>query len=108
MRYFAHMLLKEIALRSRIGELGAFLLSVVVVALLELPLAAGPAAASRQTASELYNYRTASSRTYDNHDGTFTTKLFSGPVHYRDSEGVWRPISSSLVPSQEPGYAWQN
>ena len=109
MRHFARIPLKGIVLRSPLAELGAFLLALAALALLELPLAAAPAGASTRIApGELYNYRTASSRTYDNHDGTFTSKLWSGPVHYRDQDGDWRPISSALVPTDEPGYAWQN
>ncbi|MEV4411366.1 LamG-like jellyroll fold domain-containing protein [Catellatospora sp. NPDC049609] len=37
------------------------------------------------------------SHLYENVDGSFTRKLFSDPVNYRDADGVWKPIDRSLV-----------
>jgi RHS repeat-associated protein len=93
-----------------VGQFCALVLAGVVAALLQVPLAADQVAQATAPPppSELVQERTASSRTVDNHDGTFTTSLYSGPVHYRDTDGVWRPISSALVPSAEQGYTYEN
>lgn len=93
-----------------VGQFFALLLAGVVAALLQVPLAADSVAEATPPPppSELIQKRTASSRTLDNHDGTFTTSLYSGPVHFRDGQGSWQPISSALVPSLESGYAYQN
>ncbi|HYP24222.1 MAG TPA: DNRLRE domain-containing protein, partial [Actinomycetota bacterium] len=57
---------------------------------------------------ELVGRRTQSSKTFRNPDGTVTTRLFSGPVHYRGRDGRWKEIDSSLVAADEPGYALRN
>jgi RHS repeat-associated protein len=80
-----------------------------VLALVQFPLASGSLA--RATAQpppdELIQRRTETSKTFDNHDGTYTRVLYSGPVHYRDAH-QWRPISSEIVAADESGYAWRN
>lgn len=94
------------------GQFCALVLAGIVAALLQVPLAADQVAEATPPPppSELVQERTASSRTFDNHDGTFTTSLYSGPVHFREDQGQrqWHPISSALVPSGEPGYAYEN
>lgn len=62
----------------------------------------------REASEEVVALRTATSRTVRNVDGTLTTLLYTAPVHYRDEQDAWRPISSKLVPSALPGYAWRN
>src|SRR5438552_1094452 len=88
----------------------ALLLTALVVLVLSIPLAASkPAEATAPPPpSELVQFRTVSSRTFDNHDGTYTTNAYSGPIHYRDEQGQWQPISSALVASGEQGYAYEN
>jgi Concanavalin A-like lectin/glucanases superfamily/TGF-beta propeptide len=66
------------------------------------------AAAAAGQAVEVVELRSATSQTFVNVDGTLTTSLYSGPIHYRDASGEWHPISSRLIPSIEPGYAWRN
>jgi RHS repeat-associated protein len=96
--------------RAWFAQLGALALALAVASILELPLAATTTAAADPPPppSELVGQRTASSRTFDNHDGTYTTSLYSGPVHYRDAQGAWRPISSAVVPTTESGYGFEN
>lgn len=45
------------------------------------------------------------SRTYAKPDGTWTTEVSPTPVNYRDAEGVWQPIDSTLVASARAGFA---
>lgn len=84
--------------------------SLAVMSLLQVPLAGRLDRRSHSAAApaELVQERTASSRTFDNHDGTLTTALYSGPVHFRDVEGAWRLSGSNLVAAGEQGYAWRN
>lgn len=56
---------------------------------------------------ELPEERTATSRTFRNPDGSFTTEFFTTPINY-NQHGAWRPISSDLIPAGEAGYAWRN
>ncbi len=88
----------------------ALLLTAFIVFFLRVPLAAETTAEATPPPppSELVEYRTVSSRTFDNHDGTYTTAAYSGPIHYRDEQGRFQPISSALVASGEAGYAYEN
>jgi len=96
--------------RSWLGQIVALILALAALALVQVPLAADTIAEAitPPPPSELVQFRTLSSRTFDNHDGTYTTSAYSGRIHYRDDAGVLRPISSQLVASQEPGYAYEN
>ncbi|MGD0557188.1 MAG: LamG-like jellyroll fold domain-containing protein, partial [Streptosporangiaceae bacterium] len=42
---------------------------------------------------------TATTDLYKNADGSYTRKVFEGPVNYRTSSGAWAPIDTSLVPT---------
>lgn len=64
-----------------------------------------PSESSQDSREELVGRRTQSSKTFRNPDGTVTTRLFSGPVHYRGRDGRWKEIDSSLVVADQPGYA---
>jgi RHS repeat-associated protein len=57
---------------------------------------------------ELPERRTQNSQTRRNEDGSLTTSVFAGPVHYRTGDGSWQPIDSRLRPIAEEGYAWAN
>lgn len=57
---------------------------------------------------ELIQKRTAQSKTFQNSDGTYTTELFTTPVHYQDDNGNWNAINNTLVASDEPGYVAEN
>ena len=92
------------------GQFGALVFAAIVAALVQVPFAADQIAEADTPPppSEVLQARTISSRTHDNHDGTYTTSLYSGPVHYRDAQGRWRSISSAVVPTTESGYGLQN
>ncbi|HEX2296591.1 MAG TPA: DNRLRE domain-containing protein [Actinomycetota bacterium] len=57
---------------------------------------------------ELVGRRTQTSKTYLNPDGTLTTTLFSGPVHYDDGRGNWEEIQDELVPTDSGPFAIRN
>ncbi len=57
---------------------------------------------------ELPERRTQNSKTRRNEDGSLTTTVFAGPVHYRAGDGSWQPIDSRLRPIAQDGYAWAN
>ncbi|HEY2940450.1 MAG TPA: DNRLRE domain-containing protein [Gaiellaceae bacterium] len=57
---------------------------------------------------ELPALRSETTRTYRLEDGTYSTLFYAGPINYRDEDGVWRPIDDTLVPSSQPGYAYEN
>jgi RHS repeat-associated protein len=60
-----------------------------------------------ESRQELAGLRTATSKTFRNADGTFTTAVYGEPVHYRDARRGWREIQSGLIATDEPGYAWR-
>lgn len=57
-----------------------------------------PSRANNAHREELPGFRDATSNTYQNPDGTFTTEIFDQPVNYRADDRSWRHIDSSLVP----------
>ncbi|MFI0163383.1 polymorphic toxin-type HINT domain-containing protein [Streptomyces sp. NPDC017095] len=59
----------------------------------------------RATSREIVSRRDAHSRTYANDDGTRTTEFSTSPLNYRERDGKWRGIDSSLV---ERGGGWAN
>ena len=69
--------------------------------------AAGPMRSAAPT-GELEERRTRSSSTVRNADGTLTTTLHAGAVHYRDTRGSWRPIKSDVVEERRDGFAYRN
>lgn len=60
-----------------------------------------PVEASAPAPVELVDERTASSRTLDNGDGTFTTELLTDPIFYRPggaADADWQPIEVGFDP----------
>jgi RHS repeat-associated protein len=53
-------------------------------------------------------FDTETSETVLNEDGTYTTTIYPAPINYQNPEGDWVPIDNTLVPSSEPGFAWEN
>jgi len=45
---------------------------------------------------EVFQLRTRHSKTFDNHDGTYTA-VFLSDLHYEDGEGRWRDVDLSLT-----------
>ncbi|MCM3923452.1 hypothetical protein ND748_17515 [Frankia sp. AiPs1] len=37
----------------------------------------------------------------------YRTEVSSSPVNYRDAQGAWQPIDTTLVASTGKGFAWQ-
>ncbi len=91
--------------RVWLGSLVACM-SVGLIGLALVP-AAGSGASAGQTPTaeapsdvrELPELRTEASDTYVRSDGTRATKISRDPINYRDSEGNWQPISTTLQPS---------
>ncbi|MDT7537299.1 MAG: hypothetical protein QOI82_884 [Actinomycetota bacterium] len=66
------------------------------------------AAAPTPGALELPGKRTATSNTYLNADGSYTTEVSPQPINYRDAAGDWQAIDTTLVKASDPNYAVQN
>src|SRR5438270_552086 len=81
--------------------------AVALVAALALA-AAAQAHGPQPGALELPGKRTATSSTYLNRDGSYTTVVAPQAVNYRDVSGEWQPIDTTLVSSSTAGYAFQN
>ena len=56
---------------------------------------------------EVIRLRTASSKTFRNDDGSFTTSVYTGPVHFREG-GLWEEIDTKLVAADSPAFAYRN
>jgi RHS repeat-associated protein len=58
-------------------------------------------------AEEVAALRTPTSKTFQNPDGTLTSEIFSGPIHYESASGDLKPIDTELVASNDSGYAYE-
>ena len=91
--------------RAALEHFRTVVLAVVVVAVGVVvpwlwggaPSSVAEAADSARVPVERPAFRTATSRTVENSDGSFTTSLFEQPVNFRAADGSWRPISDRLV-----------
>jgi RHS repeat-associated protein len=75
----------------------AFLGAYLAVAPLLGGTGNGVAHADAPVRHEIVGARTATSETWANTDGTYTTTVFPSPVNYRDASGHWLPIDSHFV-----------
>ena len=75
--------------------------------LLVVSPAAGSAAAAAVKERELPSLRTATAETVVGEDGSYRTRLFAHPVHFRQ-EKQWLPIDNTLVASDTTGYVFEN
>jgi hypothetical protein len=41
-------------------------------------------------------------------DGSYQTQVSAAPMNFKDGAGLWQPIDTTVRPSEEPGYAYQN
>ena len=57
---------------------------------------------------DVADLRTRFSQSFLQASGQVEQEISEQPVNYRDEEGAWQPIDSSLVPSDRPGYAVEN
>ena len=85
-----------------------FAAGVVALAASLMLAAAAQARGPQPGALELPGSRSATSNTYLNPDGSYTTAVAPRAVNYRDAAGAWQPIDTSLVAAQTAGYAYQN
>ena len=63
--------------------------------------------ASFNPQDEVISKRTESSKTFDNHNGTYTLVATSGAAHYQE-DGVWKTTTNSLLPVTFAGYSFGN
>lgn len=54
---------------------------------------------------ELVERRTATSKHWQNADGSVTSEVFSGPIHYKDTDGAWKDIDTTIGDSARTGFA---
>ncbi|WP_395297010.1 LamG-like jellyroll fold domain-containing protein [Kitasatospora hibisci] len=52
-----------------------------------------------QKSKELPQQRTAQQRTFQNPDGTFTSRNYPTPVNFRHADGSWAAVDTTLIPS---------
>ncbi|MCB0303402.1 MAG: DNRLRE domain-containing protein [Calditrichaeota bacterium] len=61
-----------------------------------------------QAPEEVIASRTARSKVFfDRENDTYFTRLYTKPVHYRDTSGCFREIDSRVVASSHPDYAYE-
>ena len=75
-------------------------LAAFLAALSVPPVVAQPAGA----VSELTDLRTPTAKVWLNANGTTTAEMVSGPVYYQETDGAWRDIDTTLVPT-DSGYS---
>ena len=51
---------------------------------------------SKTSGTEVIAQRTEKSTTFKNDDGTYTKRVYTSPVNYKDSNGKWKKINTSL------------
>lgn len=83
-------------------------MSTVLATLLPATLATVAAQPADAPSDEVVRLRTATSKTFRNEDGSLTTRVFTGPVHFRGPGGSWKEIDTELVEADAPGYAYRN
>ncbi|MFI5645268.1 LamG-like jellyroll fold domain-containing protein [Kitasatospora sp. NPDC051705] len=54
---------------------------------------------NEKTSKELPEKRTEQQRTFQNSDGTFTTRSYPEPVNFRRADGSWSAIDTTLIPA---------
>ncbi|ASW53378.1 hypothetical protein CIK06_03020 [Plantactinospora sp. KBS50] len=50
-----------------------------------------------KTSKRIATAASATSDVYRNRDGSYTRKVYDGPINYRANDGSWRPIDTALV-----------
>ncbi|MEV4811809.1 DNRLRE domain-containing protein [Micromonospora avicenniae] len=63
---------------------------------------------AQKRVKELPEKRTANSRTYQLSDGRTQAEISAAPVHYKDSQGRYQPIDTTVRPTNEKGYVQGN
>jgi RHS repeat-associated protein len=57
-----------------------------------------------KTSRRLAAQATATSDMYQNADGSYTSRTFQQPVNFKDANGVWQPVDSTLVLGSDGRY----
>lgn len=52
--------------------------------------------------TELRERRTASTKTYENPDHSFTKEIYLSPVHYQTEDGSWEEMDDTLADVETP------
>lgn len=52
--------------------------------------------------TELRERRTASTKTYENPDHSFTKEIYLSPVHYQTEDGSWEEMDDTLTDVETP------
>ena len=52
--------------------------------------------------TELRERRTASTKTYENPDHSFTKEIYLSPVHYQTEDGNWEEMDDTLTKVETP------
>jgi RHS repeat-associated protein len=86
----------------------AVALTVVFAGMPSTPRAIGQESPPPEEPIEVPDLRSATSLTFLEPDGSYTARMYSGAINYQDATGSWLPIDNTLVPSSEPGYAFEN
>ncbi|MEU1310133.1 LamG-like jellyroll fold domain-containing protein [Streptomyces cinnamoneus] len=58
-----------------------------------------PQGFSEKTSKEVPAGRQERRRTFLNENGTYTTRFYNEPVNFKDRDGTWKPIDSTLIRS---------
>jgi RHS repeat-associated protein len=68
----------------------------------------GEPAPDAQRVAELTDLRTEAGTFWQMSDGGVEAEIAAAPVHYRDGDGGWRPIDTTVVPSDRDGVVLEN
>ncbi len=79
------------------------------------PATAAPKGFDAASSREVPAKRTERARTFQNKDGTYTTRYFNEPVNFRSSDGTWKSIDAGLARTARstasgtgaPGAGWE-
>jgi RHS repeat-associated protein len=69
----------------------------LLLSLRGLPTAAAEGEESATVVREITSERTLTSKTLELSDGSRRALLFEAPIHYRDAQGAWQDLDTSLV-----------
>lgn len=58
---------------------------------------------STKRSKELKSKREEQQRTFQNTDGSYTTRFYTEPVNFRAKDGSWKPIDTTLVRPDSSG-----
>ena len=58
--------------------------------------------------TEIVDERTLTSRTYRTPNGSLEMDVYPGPIHYEAPSGDLETIDNTLIPTDRPGYAYEN